>query len=195
MSDGKLQNTIRLVDEANAQDPNTVEVDGCARPAELVYGERMSTELDGFCPAPSDHLRIAVRAQHLERWTRPRDSYPEGRAGYLKWRSDLKAYHAERAGELMRTAGYAQGDVERVGSLIRKERLKRDSEAQTLEDVACIVFLKHYASAFIAGHDDDKVRGILSRTARKMSPEGLTAASSLKLDERLATLLTEALDA
>ena len=134
-----------------------------------------------------------MRAQHIERWTCRRKSYPEGRAGYLKWRSDLKSFHAERAGELMREAGYEDRDIERVGALIRKERLKRDPEAQMLEDVACLVFLEHYAGDFIAGHDDEKVMGILAKTARKMSPDGLAAAQKLTLDERLGSLLVKAL--
>lgn len=193
MSHSRRQAAFDLIDQANAKDPNTVTVDGEERPAELVYGERMTAALEGFCAEPGDHLHIAVRAQHIERWTSQRKSYPEGRAGYLKWRTDLKAYHAERAGELMREAGYEAEDIERVGALIRKERLKRDPEAQMLEDVVCLVFLEHYASDFIAAHDDEKVIGILAKTARKMSPDGLAAAQKLTLDERLGTLLVKAL--
>ena len=193
MSRARRDETFELIDRANAKDPNTVSDDGRERPSELVYGERMTAALERFCEEPGDHLHIAVRAQHIERWTCRRKSYPEGRAGYLKWRSDLKSFHAERAGELMREAGFEDPDIERVGALIRKERLKRDPEAQMLEDVACLVFLEHYAGDFIAGHDDEKVMGILAKTARKMSPDGLAAAQKLTLDERLGSLLVKAL--
>ena len=193
MSGSRHLKVFDLIDRANSQDPNTISDGGEDRPAELVYGERMTAALERFYDTPGDHLHIAVRAQHIERWTSKRKSYPEGRAGYLKWRSDLKAYHAKRAGELMREAGYNDEDIERVGALIRKERLKRDPEAQMLEDVVCLVFLEHYASDFIAGHDDEKVMGILAKTARKMSPDGLAAAQKLTLDDRLGSLLVKAL--
>ena len=187
--DQRLQAVFDAIDAANTEDPNTV-VDGSAmRPVELVYGERMSAALDRFCETPGHHLQIAVRAQHIERWTCPRSSYPQGRAGYLKWRSDLKAFHARRTGELMQAAGYDQADVDRVSVLIGKKGIKRDPEVQTLEDVVCLVFLEHYAAEFIAKHDDDKVCDILRKTARKMSPEGIAAAAQLPLSGRLARLL------
>ena len=93
----------------------------------------------------------------------------------------------------MRGAGYAENDIEKVGALLRKERLKYDPLTQTLEDVVCLVFLQYEARAFIALHDDDKVRAILAKTARKMSPHGLIEAGKITLDDRLAKLLTEAL--
>ncbi|MEE8140552.1 MAG: DUF4202 family protein [Alphaproteobacteria bacterium] len=50
-------------------------VRGAPRPAELLYGQRMSARLAVFCPAASEHLRIAARAQHLERWKLPRPQF------------------------------------------------------------------------------------------------------------------------
>ena len=93
----------------------------------------------------------------------------------------------------MRGAGYREDDVEKVGALLRKEHLKYDPLTQTLEDVVCLVFLQYEAPEFIALHDDAKVRNILAKTARKMSPVGLAEAGKLTLDARLAKLLTEAL--
>ncbi len=193
MSRERLRRVIALIDAANAADPNVIATPEGPRPAELVYGERMSAELSRFRPDAGDHLAIAVRGQHIERWTSPRSSYPQGRTGYLKWRKDLKDHHAARVAALMAEAGYAAPDVERVVALVRKERLKYDPEAQALEDVVCLVFLAHYAGDFIAKHEDEKVIGILSKTAAKMSAEGLEAASHLALPERLGRLLGEAL--
>jgi hypothetical protein len=48
----------------------------------------MSTTLGRISPQASELLRIAVRGQHIERWTSPRKAYVEGRVGYLKWRKD-----------------------------------------------------------------------------------------------------------
>lgn len=193
MTDARLATVLQLIDEANARDPSRIVVDGASEPAELVYGRRMSEALAQFQPDAGEVLQIAVRGQHIERWTSPRKSYPDGRIGYLKWRKDLKDFHAQRVGDLMVAAGYERAAVDRAGQLIRKERLATDREAQTLEDIACIVFLKYYAADFIAPHDDAKVIDILAKSARKMSRDGIAAAGTINLPERLARLLTEAL--
>ncbi|MGI9380766.1 MAG: DUF4202 domain-containing protein [Methyloligellaceae bacterium] len=194
MIGNQLNEVFDLIDRANSKDRESTDPNGKLRPAALVYGERMSDTLERFKKSPSDHLQIAARAQHIERWTCPRSSYPEGRAGYLKWRSDLKSFHARRAGELMQETGYSQSDIDRVGALIRKKGLKRDPEAQVLEDVACLVFLEHYAEEFVANHEDGKVIDILRKTIRKMSAEGVAAAKMIGLEGRLADLLTRSLD-
>jgi hypothetical protein len=195
MGQGKFQAAVKAIDAANSKDPKTITVDGAEQPGELVYGLRMSAALDKLSPAAGEHLRLATRAQHIERWKSARPSYPEGKAGYLKWRTDLKEFHASRAGEIMAEAGYDSEDIARVQVLVRKKAIKRDPEAQTLEDTACLVFLEHYAPAFIAKYDDEKVISILAKTARKMSGHGLKAAGKLPLTGRLAELLTQALDA
>jgi len=195
MTADRLEQVLRRIDEANSHDPTVIEIDGAKAPAELVYGRRMSAVLAEFEPAAGEILRIAVRGQHIERWTSPRTSYPPGRIGYLRWRKDLADYHARRVGELMAAAGYERTDIERAGRLLRKERLSHDHEAQSVEDVACLVFLKYYAERFIAPHDDAKVIDILAKTARKMSRAGIAAAGRLALAERLARLLAAALAA
>ena len=57
------------------------------------------------------------------------------RPGYQQWRLRLRDFHAERAGAILRDAGYDDATIARVRSLIRKEALKTDADAQTLEDV------------------------------------------------------------
>lgn len=191
----RFDRAIAAIDAANAADPASVTVDGKSRPAELLYGERMSEELDSLHPEASEALRLAARAQHIRRWTVPRASYPMDRTGYLRWRTDLKRKHAEMAAEIMRTSSYADDEIARVGALIRKERLKHDAEAQALEDVACIVFLKHYIDEFAAKHDDDKLISILRKTWVKMSPHGHAAALKLSLSPRVGELVGRALQA
>jgi hypothetical protein len=193
MTAARRDTVLQLIDEANARDPSRIVVDGKEAPAELVYGRRMSRALAEFLPGAGEVLQIAVRGQHIERWTSPRKSYPEGRIGYLKWRKDLKDFHAQRVGDLMAAAGYERAEIDRAGQLIRKERLATDREAQTLEDIACIVFLKYYAADFIAPHDDAKVIDILAKSAKKMSRDGIAAAGTLSLPARLARLLSQAL--
>lgn len=57
------------------------------------------------------------------------------RAGYLQWRNHLKQHHAKLAGAIMARCGYGDVEIARVQSLLRKENLKRDTEAQAIEDV------------------------------------------------------------
>lgn len=189
----RLDNVLALIDSANARDPNRVATADGEQPGELIYGRRMSAALADFIPAASATLQIAVRGQHIERWKLPRKDFPAGKAGYFAWRKEQALRHAARVGELMAEAGYAAEERERVASLLRKRHLKRDPEAQALEDVACLVFLEHYAAAFIADHDDAKVIDILVKTARKMSADGLAAAGRRPLDDRLQRLLGVAL--
>jgi hypothetical protein len=192
----RFDGVIAAIDAANGRDPKTADIDGRAVPAELLYGQRMSAALAMLAPDASELLRIAVRGQHIERWTSPRASYPAGRAGYLRWRSDLKDYHARRLGEIMAAAGYGPEDAARVSALVRKERLRTDPEAQTLEDAACIVFLAHYLEEFLGKTDagDAKLARILAQTWNKMSAQGHAHAGRLDLPAHVLTLLKRGLD-
>jgi uncharacterized protein DUF4202 len=189
----RFAEVVAAIDAANARDPNAIEVDGRRVAAELVYGQRMSATLTRLTPEASEALRIAARGQHIERWTSPRGGYPEGRVGYLRWRKDLQAFHAARLGEIMTTAGYDAAAIGRVGALVRKERLKADAEAQTLEDVACLVFLAHYLGDFLRKTDQDKLAGILAKTWNKMSERGREAAHQLALPAGVPALLEQGL--
>ncbi len=195
MTDHRLKQVLAEIDAANAGDPNLVPDNGVARPAEVVYSERMSAVLDRLHPNASELLKIAARAQHIKRWTVPRSSYPMDRVGYLKWRNELKRLHAELAAEIMERSGYPADDIARVKALIRKENMKRDAQAQALEDVVCIVFLEYYAVDFAAKHDDAKVITILQKTWVKMSSAGQFAALALPLPEKLRGLIDTALAA
>ena len=173
---------IGAFDAANAGDPNHADDAGARRPQELLYAERLSAMLARFAPNASEVLRLAARCQHLERWRIPRVDYPMTREGYREWRSRLFDFHAERAGAILREAGYDDATAGRVRSLIRKEALKTDAEAQVLEDVVALTFLESYLERFVAKHadyDDAKFADILGKTARKMSAAGRAAVFTL----------------
>jgi hypothetical protein len=193
MTGNVFADVLQRIDVLNAADPEIAvggpEDDGMPYPAALLYGRRMSAELVGFCPNASEHLRIAARGQHIERWKLARASYPEGREGYLTWRRDQGRFHAERVAGLMREAGYGPDDCDRVARIIRKEGIKRDAEVQVLEDVACLVFLRWYAGGFADGRDPEHVYRIVVKTARKMSPEGRAFATRFDLPAELASAL------
>lgn len=186
---GRLEAVLAQIDSSNATDPNAIETAAGMRPAALVYGERMTARLGRFRPDASEHLQIAARAQHLERWRLPRSDYPMDRAGYLRWRNEQKRRHAARVAELMQEAGYEVADRERVASLVRKERLKRDPEAQALEDVACLVFLQHYLAEFAQGRDREHLADIIAKTWRKMSDAGRQAALALPIPAEIAEIV------
>ena len=169
----RLNELLDAIDAANALDPqNDPDDTGVMRPAAQLYGQRMSAELNRlFGETASDVLQIAARGQHIERWKLKRADYPEGRAGYLRWRRDQGVAHGKRLAGLMEEEGYTPEDCARVGVLLRKEGIKRDVEVQAFEDTICMVFLRWYFPAFAAKHAPEKVLDIVAKTARKMSPD------------------------
>ena len=191
----RFQQALARFDAANATDPNRETWQGTEYPKELLYAQRMSGWLERFAPDASEALRLAVRAQHIRRWTIPRGDYPEGKAGYKEWRTTLSRFHAQTAGEILAGVGYDDETIRRVQGLIRKEQLKRDPETQCLEDVICLVFLESYFADFSQKHDEAKVIDILQKTWKKMSPAGHTAALGLALPEGAKEIVEKALAA
>lgn len=187
---------IAAIDAANAADPNKVMIAGTAQPAALVYGRRMSQALLQLYPHADEPLRLAVRAQHLERFLRPRSDYPPGRDGYRRWRRDAAAYHAERLAQIMRDAGYGEAEITRAQAAVRKEKLKTNPDAQALEDCAALVFLQYEALPFLANHPEysrAQVLSILRKTWAKMSPHGRSVALAAPLDATVHELVVAAL--
>ena len=188
----RFRAALARFDEAHADDPDRELAGGRPEPRELLYARRMTATLERFAPDASETLRLAARCQHIRRWTVPRGAYPAGRAGYLRWRTRLARLHAETAAGILRDVGYDDSVVARVQALLRKQRLAADPEAQTLEDVVCLVFLRHYLPAFAARHDDGKLAGILGKTWRKMSERGRAAALGIDLEPGLKALVAQA---
>ncbi|MCC5938801.1 MAG: DUF4202 domain-containing protein [Lunatimonas sp.] len=189
----RLSQVIEAIDQVNASDPN-LEPDGT--PRELAYSRKMTQMLMSFEPEASELLQIAARAQHIKRWSIPRDTYPMDRTGYLTWRTKLKKFHGALTGELMHTCGYAPEEVHHVDDLLNKRQLKTDTEAQCLEDVTCLVFLSYYFEDFLSKHEaeQDKVVEILRKTWKKMSSKGHAAALNLQLSEKTSILVKRALE-
>lgn len=186
----QLDRWLDAIDAAHAADPEQ----DAGRPAELVYAERMSSALARLDPDAPAALRLAARAQHLERWTRPRAAYPQGRAGYLAWRRDAGRAHAEAVARILQEAGAPAALGARVAELITKKGSRSDAEAQRLEDAACLVFVEFYFEAFAAKHDEAKVLDIVRKTWRKMSEQGQREALSLRLSAPARALMTRALE-
>lgn len=186
------QLAVLKIDEANSRDPNQEMVGGKRIAKELLYAQRMTEWLGKLAPDASEALRLAARCQHLERWTISREDYPMTRAGYLKWRNDLKAYHAERAGDILKVIGYPDEIIRNVQDLVMKRGLKTDPEAQILEDTACLVFLDFYFEEFSQNHPEEKLVRILRKTWRKMSEKGRELALNLQLSDSTRSLIEKA---
>jgi hypothetical protein len=181
-----------LIDAAHAADPTRTS-DG--RAAELAYADRMEAWVVQLVPAATPLLRLAARSQHLERWTVPRASFPEGKAGYLNWRRSLYMKQAERARALLVEAGVPAGEAAEVATWVSKTGLKTNARTQALEDAACLVFLENAIEAFAAqhaGYPREKFVEILRKTWRKMSPAAQQAALALELPPAIAALVREA---
>lgn len=185
----RFRAAIARIDAANAADPNLVSDGSTQLPAEVLYSRRMTDWLEKLYPQASEALHLAARAQHIRRWEVPRSGYPMDRAGYHRWRTGLYKFHADAAGEILIDAGYDAATIDRVRSMLQKQRLKTDAETQALEDVICVVFLENYFAEFAARHDDEKVIVILRRTWAKMSEVGRAAALKLPMPPKAAELI------
>jgi hypothetical protein len=177
---------MERIDSANATDPHLVSDGSSQVPAEVLYSQRMTAWLEKLYPQASEALHLAARAQHIRRWEVPRNSYPMDRAGYHRWRTGLYSFHADAAAKILSEVGYDEPTIQRVRSMLKKERLKADAETQALEDVICVVFLENYFADFAAKHDEEKLIVILRRTWAKMSAVGRDAALKLPMSPEAA---------
>jgi len=193
MTTDKFQAAIQLFDKANREDPNKETWEGKSYPKELLYGERMTAMLENFDAEASEEVQLAVRCQHICRWEIPRDSYEMNRVGYLQWRTDLKKFHAKKAGEILASVGYSDAIIEKVSFLLQKKQLKRNKDTQTVEDVICLVFLQFYFDAFIVKHSEEKMMDIVMKTWQKMSEKGHDAALQLSYSEMALTMVKKSL--
>ena len=191
----KLLLAFQQFDEANKQDPNTEGFEGTTYPKEVLYGIRMTERLNAFDPNASEALRLTARCQHICRWEIPRESYEMNREGYLRWRQELKKFHATKAASILEDIGYDKETIDNVKFLLQKKQLKKNEETQTLEDVICLVFLEFYFEPFAHKHPEDKTIDILQKTWRKMSTKGQEAALELPLSKFSLDLITKALHA
>lgn len=185
----KFDIAIRRFDEENARDPNREN----GQPRELLYAQRLTDWVLRLCPDASEALRLAARSQHLCRWEIPRANYPMTRPGYLKWRTDLKKFHAQHAGEILREAGYEDDTIRRVQELNLKKNFPADPECRVLEDALCLVFLEFQLSDLAAKTDDDKMINVLKKSWEKMTEAGRAEALKLNYGEREKALIQKAL--
>jgi hypothetical protein len=113
------------------------------------------------------------------------------RPGYLRWRSNLKFFHARKAGEILREVGYAKEIITRVQELNLKKNFPADPDSRVLEDALCLVFLQHQFAELAARTAEDKVINALRKSWQKMTPAAQAEARKLSLGPREQSLLNQ----
>lgn len=189
----KLAAALAAIDAANADDPHTIVVDGAVRPKEQAHAELMTEWVRLLDPGASDAQIVAARAHHLRRWALPRSDYPEGRAGYLRWRTALGKRHAAEVAGIVGDVGYDEAFAADVSAIVAKRGLGTDPRVQAHEDALCLVFLQTQLEDLADKLGHDRMAEVLSRTLSKMSPTARQTAQNLDLSPRAATLLASAL--
>ena len=116
------------------------------------------------------------------------------RPGYLKWRADLKKFHADKAGQILRETGYPEDLVHRVQDLNLKKNFPADREVRVLEDALCLVFLEFQFADLAAKMTDDKTINALQKSWAKMTDVARAEALKLHYGDREKAFLNRALN-
>ncbi|MBC2604885.1 DUF4202 domain-containing protein [Pelagicoccus albus] len=185
--------TIGEIDLLNDDDPKRVAMNGRNVGYELFFAVQLTRWVLKLAPEASEALMLAARGQHICRWMIPREDYTRDRPGYLKWRADLKKFHAHKVSTILESMGYGEELRTRVSDLNLKKGIKSDPECQTMEDALCLVFLEKQFAQFSEKTDEEKMIGILQKSWVKMSEAGQKAALGLDMDEASAALVKKAL--
>ena len=188
----RLRAALDAIDTANADDPDTIEVDGEVRPKEQAHAELMTEWVQRLDPDAHDAQLVAARAHHLRRWALPRSDYPEGRAGYLRWRTAQAKRHAAEVADIVTGVGYDDAFAADVSAIVAKRGMATDPRVQTHEDALCLVFLQTQFDELADKLGDDHMAEVLAKTLVKMSPAARRIAQDLELSPRAAALLEAA---
>ena len=188
---GGVAESRAAIDAANAADPRSHD----GEPLALAQGRRAEEWVVRLDPDASDALRLAARAHHLRRWALPRSDYPEGRAGYLRWRREQRERHARDLAAILDEARVDGPVSARAAQIVAKRGLGSDPEVQTFEDAVSLTFLETELRSVLDRLDDDtKAADILAKTMAKMSAAGREQAVAVAatLDERNRRIVAEA---
>jgi hypothetical protein len=184
---------LQAIDAANALDPTIITVRGAPQPLALVHGQLAAEWVQTLQPDGDPLLQVAARAHHLRRWELPRAQYPEGKAGYLRWKRDQRQRHAADVAELLTPLGFTPDEIAAVQRWIRRDALSTDVGSQAVEDAACLVFIETQLADVAGKLDRDHLIDVIRKTAKKMSPAALEAVGGIPLGEAEQQLLADAL--
>jgi hypothetical protein len=190
---GRFESASVAIDDANAADPVHIHVRGALQPLAQVHGRLAAEWVAQLYPDLDELASLAARAHHLRRWEVPRSEYPEGKAGYHRWKRDQRARHASDVGTLLTAHGYTADEVAQVQAYVRREDLAGTPGSQAVEDAACLVFIETQLADVRLKLDRDHLIDVLRKTARKMSPLALGAVARIPLGVEEQQLLADAL--
>ena len=188
---GGVAESRAAIDAANTADPRRHD----SEPLALAQGRRAEVWVVRLDPEASDALRLAARAHHLRRWTLPRSDYPDGRAGYLRWRRAQRERHARDLAAILDAARVDSSTAARATQIVAKRGLGSDPEVQTFEDAVSLTFLETELRSVIDRLGDDaKAADIVARTLAKMSAAGREQAAGVAaaLDEHSRRIFVDA---
>jgi hypothetical protein len=189
----KLSAAFEQFDAYNQKDPNTFTWENISYPQEYFLAIELYNWVNKLDPDASEELLLASRSQHIGRWEIPRNTYPEGREAYLKWRKDLAQYHAEKAAAIMENVGYDPEQIARTRQILLKQKIKVDHDVQTIENALCLVFLQFQYEDFHPKYEADKVINILKKSLLKMDAHGHQFALTLPYSDQGLHYIQEAL--
>lgn len=184
-----LRAAIELIDAANAQDPNLVFADGAAVAGELLRGRRAHHWLLVVDPAADAAQQLAARAHHYRRWTRPRSAFPEGRAGYLRWRRSANGAQADEVAELLTGLGLERTVVDECRLLMSKQAPAGCGAAASHEDAVCLAFFECDAERVAGELGADRAGPVIAKTLAKMSERGRDVLGSPAFPPAVRALL------
>jgi hypothetical protein len=189
----KLSAAFEQFDAYNQKDPNIFIWENKSHPQEYFLAIELYNWVNKLDPDASEELLLASRSQHIGRWEIPRNTYPEGREAYLKWRKDLALYHAEKAAAIMENVGYDPEQIARARQILLKQKIKVDQDVQTMENALCLVFLQFQYEDFHPKYEADKVINILKKSLLKMDAHGHQFALTLPYSDQGLHYIQEAL--
>ncbi|MEZ2336631.1 DUF4202 domain-containing protein [Mucilaginibacter sp. RCC_168] len=189
----KLNAAFEQFDAYNQTDLNTFTWENKSYPQEYFLAIELYNWVNKLDANASEELLLASRSQHIGRWEIPRNTYPEGREAYLKWRKDLAQYHAEKAVAIMENVGYGTEQIARTRQILLKQKIKVDHDVQTMENALCLVFLQFQYEEFHPKYEADKVINILKKSLLKMDAHGHQFALTLPYSDQGLHYIQEAL--
>jgi len=190
----KLALAFQEFDAYNQKDPHTLIWSGLSYPQEYFLALKLYEWVLKLNPHASEELLLASRSQHIGRWEIPRESYPNGREAYLKWRKDLALFHADKASAIMKRVGYSDEQIARVKQILLKQKLKVDADVQTMENALCLVFLEFQYEDFHPKYSSEKIVNILRKSLLKMDSHGHQFALTLNFSDQGLHYINEALN-
>lgn len=189
ISEEQYLKAIRKIDDIHNEDPDFETIDGKELKAELLYSNRMLTILEKVAPDSSFELKLAAKCQHISRWSIPRATLPMDKKGYYQWRAAVMEHQLKVTTSVLHDSGVDNDSIAIIVDALKNKADKTNVNASIIEDTACLTFIKWYLVTFAGQFDAEKAKGILAKTAKKMSGRGIGLISQIELDSTVLDIL------